>query len=176
MTRTTCTTLNWSHFKQEFAGKPEDAEAHLLRTTDWMDTHQFQEGVKAQRFCFTLVGEARLWYKSLRPIIVDLQGLQNQFRKQYSKIGNTREQLFHTWHSFHFDENTETLDSYITCIGQDTTLLGYGESQILEIFKHTLPTKLYWVLFPIDLLRQVVETTKRILTKEKIDRQLAGQS
>ena len=26
--------LNWSHFKPEFAGKPEDAEAHLLITND----------------------------------------------------------------------------------------------------------------------------------------------
>ena len=27
--------LNWSHFKPEFAGKPdEDVEAHLLRTND----------------------------------------------------------------------------------------------------------------------------------------------
>ena len=31
--------LNWSHFKPEYSGKPdEDAEAHLLRTNDWMDT------------------------------------------------------------------------------------------------------------------------------------------
>ena len=30
-------------------------------------------------------------------------GLQNMFRQQYSKIGNTREQLFHAWRSFHFD-------------------------------------------------------------------------
>ena len=64
--------LNWSHFKPEFAGKPEeDVEAHLLRTNDWMDIHQFPEGVKVQRFCLTLVGEARLWYESLRPINVD---------------------------------------------------------------------------------------------------------
>ena len=43
--------LNWSHFKPEFAGKVDkDAEAHLLRTNDWMDTHQFQEGVKVQCF------------------------------------------------------------------------------------------------------------------------------
>ena len=55
-------------------------------------------------------------------------------------------------------------------------LLGYAEPQILEVFKNTLPTKLYWVLIPIEDLRQVVETAKRILTKEKIDRQLAGQS
>ena len=62
--------LNWLHFKLEFSGKPEeDAEAHLLRMNNWMDTHQFQKGVKVQRFCLTLVGEARLWYKSLRPIM-----------------------------------------------------------------------------------------------------------
>ena len=36
--------------------------------------------------------------------------------------------------------------------------------------------RLYWVLFPIEDLRFVVETAKRILTREKIDRQLAGQS
>ena len=67
--------LNWSHFMPEFSGKPEDAEAHLLRTNDWMDTHQFQEGVKVQRFCLTLVGEAKLSYESLRPINVHWQGL-----------------------------------------------------------------------------------------------------
>ena len=26
--------------------------------------------------------------------------------KNIQKIGNTREQLFHAWQSFHFDENT----------------------------------------------------------------------
>ena len=44
-----------------------------------MDTHHFQEGVQVQRFCLTLV-EAGLWYESVRPINVDWQGLQNQFR------------------------------------------------------------------------------------------------
>ena len=65
--------LYWSHFKAEFAGKPEeDADAHLLRTNDWMDIHAFQEGEKVQWFCLTLVGEARLCYESLRPINVRL--------------------------------------------------------------------------------------------------------
>ena len=44
--------------------------------------------------------------------------------------------------------------------------------KFLEVFENTLPTILYWVLFSIEDLRQAVETTKRILTKEKIDRQL----
>ena len=120
--------------------------------------------------------EARLWYESLRLINVDWVGSQNTFRQQCSKIGNTREQLFHALRSFHFDENAETIDSYVDCIRQVTTLLGYQEPQILELFKNTLLTKLHWVLFPIKDLRQAVETAKRILTKEKVDRQLAGQT
>ena len=34
--------LNWSPFKPEFAGKPdEDLEARLLRSNDWMNAHHF---------------------------------------------------------------------------------------------------------------------------------------
>ena len=75
--------LNWSYFKPEFSGQPEeDAEAHLLRTNDWMETHTFPEIVKVQRFCLTLTGEARLWYETLRPIEVDWTGLQECFKQQ----------------------------------------------------------------------------------------------
>ena len=127
--------LNWSHLKLEFAGKPEeDAEAHLLGTNDWMDTHAFPEGVKVQRFSLTLVGETRLWYKSLRPIALDWNCLQTQFIQQYSEMGNRGKQLFHAWRSFHFDENSETLDSYVTCIRQVALLWGYGKPQVLEVF------------------------------------------
>ena len=64
--------LNLSYFKPEFSGKPEkDAEAHLLHTNDWMNAHHFIEGVKVQKFCLTLLGEARLWYHSLEHISVD---------------------------------------------------------------------------------------------------------
>ena len=58
------------------AGKPdEDVEAHLW-TNDWMDTHALSEGVKVQRFCLILIGEARLWYESHRPIALDWNSLQ----------------------------------------------------------------------------------------------------
>ena len=141
-----------------------------------MNPHHFVEGVKVQRFCLTLLGEARLWYQSLEPTNVDWQGLQNLCRQQYSKIGDTREQLTHTWQSFSFDKNTETIDAYVTHIRQVAALLGYKKPQILEVFKNTLPTKLFWILFPIEDLRQAVETAKRILTQEKVDKQLSGQS
>ena len=142
---------------------------------DWMHVHHFNECVRVQRFCLTLLGKARLWYQSLEPINVDWQGLQNLFRQQYSKIGNTQEQLFHTWRSFTFDENTKTIDAYVTYIRQVAGPLGYGEPQILEVFKTILPTN-YLILFPIEDLSQAVEIAKRILTKEKLDSQLTGQS
>ena len=142
-----------------------------------MEAHHFNEDIRVQRFCLTLLGEARLWYQSLIPLWdTTWAQLQNLFTQRYSKLGNTCKQLLHVWRSFTFDENTETIDSYVIRIRQVATLLGYGELQILEVFKNTLPTKLYWVLFPIEDLRQAVETAKRILTKEKLDRQLTGQT
>ena len=111
--------MNWSHFKPEYSGKlEENVEAHLLRTNDWMTTHDFPGSVKVQRSCLTMTGEARLWYASLEPIVMTWQELQNQFRRQYSKLGNTREQLFHVWRSFHYDENVETPGVYVTRIRQ----------------------------------------------------------
>ena len=49
---------------------------------------------------------------------------------------------------------------YVTRIRQVAALFGYREPQILQVFKNTLPTKLYWILFPIEDLRQAVETEK----------------
>ena len=103
---------NWIGKKPEFSGKPEeDAEFHLLSTRDWMEVHNFPEGEKVRHFCVTLIGEARLWYESLALLDNDWPALQNIFRWQYSKIGNTPEQLFHAWRTFKFDENTDSIDS-----------------------------------------------------------------
>ena len=142
-----------------------------------MNAHRFDEDIKVQRFCLTLLGEARLWYQSLEPLgETTWAQLQILFRQRYSKLGNICKWLFHAWRSFTFNENTETIDSYVIRIRQVANLLGYGEPQILEVFKNTLPTKLYWILFPIEDLRQAVDTAKRILTKEKLDKQLTGQT
>ena len=74
--------LKRSNFKPEFSGKPEwDAEAHLLCSNDWMNAHHFDEDIKVQRFCLTLLGEARLWYQSLEPLTETTWAhLQNLFR------------------------------------------------------------------------------------------------
>ena len=130
--------LNWSLFKPKFSRNPgEDAKAHLLRTNDWMDMYRFQDNVKVQRFCLILTGEAKLWYKSLRPINVDGLGLQNTFRQQYSNIGNTWEQLFHAWRSFHFDKNAETIHLHTPCkTGHHTSRLSRA-TNIRSLQKHT---------------------------------------
>ena len=161
--------LNWSHFKPEYSGKPdEDAEAHLLRTNDWMDIHRFQDHIKVQIFWLTLTSEARLWYESFGLINKDWVGLQNTFTQQYSKIGNSREQLFQAWRSFNFDKNAETIGTYVNCIRQVChTLLGYQELQILEVFKNILLTKLYWVLFSNNGLKTSSRNGKEDSNKRK---------
>ena len=168
---------NWIGKKPEFSGKPEeDAESHLLSTRDWMEAHTFPEGDKARCFHVMLIGEARLWYKSLAPLDDNWPTLQNKFRWQYSKKGNTPEQLFHAWRTFKFDENMDTIDSYVLRMSQVAAMLDYGEMQILENFKNTLPYQLYSTLIKVNNLRDTIDLAKRVLTKEKLDRQLTGQS
>ena len=58
----------------------------------------------------------------------------------------------------------------------DSHIIRLWQTTGVEGVQNALPAKLYWVLFPIEDLRQAVETAERILAKEKIDRQLAGQS
>ena len=41
-----------------------------------MNAQHFVNGVKVQRFCLTLLREARLWFQSLEPINVDWPELQ----------------------------------------------------------------------------------------------------
>ena len=138
--------------------------------------HNFPDTQKVRRFCLTLRGEARLWYETIRQVQLDWPMMQEHFRQQYSKFGSTREQYFQVWRSFQFDEATDTIDSYVHKIKQVAALLDYGEPQILELFKNTLPNRLYCLLYQIDNLNVMIETAKRILTKEKLDRQKTGQS
>ena len=168
---------NWIGKKPEFSGKPEgDAESHLLSTRDWMEAHNFPEGEKVRCFRMTLIGDARLWYKSLTLLDNDWPALQNKFRWQYSKINNTPEQLFHASRTFKFDENTDSIDSYVLRMSQVAAMLNYGDMQILENFKNTLPHQLYSTLINVNNLRDAIDLAKRVLTKEKLDRQLTGQS
>ena len=162
--------LNWFYFIPEFSGKlEEDAEEHLLRTNDWMESHNFPEDQKVRRFCLMLMAEARLWYATLGTAQLDWQTLRDCFCQQYSKLGSTREQYFHVWRSFQFDENADMIDSYIHKVKQVAALLDYREPQILELFKNTLPSRLYYMVYNINNLREAVETAKHILMKEQID-------
>ena len=103
-----------------------------------MEAHNFPDEVNVRHFCLTLTGKARLWYESLAPLDNDWPALQNKFRWQYSKIGNTPKQMFHAWSTFKFDENTDTIDYYILRMSQVAAMLNYGEMQILENFINTL--------------------------------------
>ena len=54
-------------------------------------------------------------------------------------------------------------------------LLNYGEPQILELFENTFLSRLYYMLYQRDDLRMVVETAKRLLTEEHVDK-MSGQA
>ena len=51
-------------------------------------------------------------------------------------------------------------------------LLDYSDPQILELFKNTLPSRLYYMLYQINDLREAVETDKRLMTKEQMDKKV----
>ena len=70
----------------------------------------------------------------------------------------------------------DTIDSYVLRMSQVAAMLNYGEMQILENFKNTLPYRLYSTLINLNNLRDDIDLAKRALTKEKLDRQLTGQS
>ena len=93
-----------------------------------MEVHNFPEGEKVRCFRVTLIGKARLWYKSLALLDNDWSALQNKFRWQYSKIGNTPKQLFHAWRTFKFDENTASIDSYRYICFEDES--GHGNAKL----------------------------------------------
>ena len=65
---------------------------------------------------------------------------------------------------------------YITRVNQCAAMLNYEELPILELMKNTLPSRLYPILFPINNPRDAITTAKRVMIKEKIDRQKTGQS
>ena len=141
-----------------------------------MEAHNFPNEVKVRHFQLTLTGEARLWYESLALQDDDWPALQNKFRWQYSKIGNTPEQLFHAWRTFKFDEITDMIDSYVLRMSQVAAMLNYGEMQMLENFENTLPYQLYLTLINVNNLRDAIDLAKRVLTKEKLVRHLTRQS
>ena len=61
-------------------------------------------------------------------------------------------------------------------MSQVAAMLNYGEMQSLENFKNTLPYRLYSTLINVNHLGDAIDLAKRVLTKEKLDRQLTGHS
>ena len=128
----------------------------------------FLHEVKVRCLCLTLTGEARLWYESLAPLDNDWQALQNKFRRQYSKIGNTPKQLFHAWRTFKFDENTG--HNRLLCIenqpGSSNAKL-WRNADFRKFQKHPSILDLYSTLINVNNLGDAIDLAKRVLMKEK---------
>ena len=94
-----------------------------------------------------------MWFHSLEPLEdTTWPQLQNLFRQMYSKLGKTCEQLLHAWRSFTFDKNTETIR--LLC---DTDKTG---SNPFRLWRTT----------------DIRSIEEQILTKEKLNKQLTGQT
>ena len=59
---------------------------------------------------------------------------------------------------------------------QNVQILGNNKGQVLELFKNILPIRYYYLLFDIQKFRELVEGTKCVMTKEKLNKQTTGQS
>ena len=55
-------------------------------------------------------------------------------------------------------------------------MLDYGEPQILELFKNTVPSRLYYMVYNINRIREALKTAKCMLIKEQIDGHKSGQA
>ena len=75
------------------------------------------------------------------------------------------------WMTFKFDKNTDTVDSYVLRMSQVMAMLNYGEMQVLENFKNTLPYQLYSTLINVNNLRDAID-----LVKESFDQRKIGQT
>ena len=93
----------------------------------WLDA----EDVKCSIFCLTLAGDAHIWYASVGN---DWNNLQRLFHRQFSKHGQTQEEVFQRWISFQFDQATGTINSCVVRFRQCAQKLKYNENHILELF------------------------------------------
>ena len=130
--------MNWFYFKPEFSGKPEeDLEVPLLITIDWMDTHNCAAD-KRVRVSFIPSMQSKITNHCIHFKVIG----KNYWRglNAVCKICNKREELFHAWRSFQFDENGGTIDAYVQRIRQVAGMLNYGEPQYLKVFKNSTLT------------------------------------
>ena len=65
------------------------------------------------------------------------------FKKKYSKVGHTRTELYFRWRVMKWDDTGESIESYVQKIRHLANILGYGEPQVLELLKHSIPSRYF---------------------------------
>ena len=86
------------------------------------------------------------------------------------------EQLFHAWRSFNFDENTETIDAYVTQIRQVATLLGYGELPNSRSVQKYTSHKILLDTVSNRRPKAGSRDSKKNIDQRKLDKQFTGQA
>ena len=55
--------------------------------------------------------------------------------------------LHERWRTFSFDPNADDIEEYIRDVCEAAKQLGHGDDAVINLFKATMPTKLYGTLY-----------------------------
>ena len=100
----------------------------------------------------------------------------SRFNQQYEKPTQYPNKCFMPGGHLNLTKIQDTLGTYVLRRSQVAAMLNYGEMHLLKNFKNTFPYQLYLTLINVNNLRDAIDLAKRVLAKEKLDRQLTGQS
>ena len=96
------------------------------------------------------------------------------FNRKFLNWEKHKKKIFQRWRSFQFDKATDTTDTHVLRLKQCVQMLRYNKGQVLTTFqKNTLTARYYYLLFGIQNLRDAVENDQCVMTKDKLDKQLA---
>ena len=105
---------------------------------------------------------------------------QNQQQQQKNQDPSGQQQHLHiNWSNFKPElsgKPDEDAEAHLLCSNDWMNAHHFINGVKVQRFQKHTSHKIIWVLFPIEDLRQAVETAKRILKKEKLDKQLPEQT
>ena len=158
------------NFKRPFKGnQDEDADAHVLRFKDMLATVKLPldearaHATKILMFKFTLAEYARKWYDSEYENFVTIEEMENEFKRKFSKYGQTQLDFETAWQTLRYDPLCESIDKFSDRIKDLAKLLKYDGQAALNAFKRTMPPNLFPALVNCPNLLEAVKVAKDMM-------------
>ena len=152
------------NFKHPFKGTAEEsAKAHYLRFLDWCgnfnlpNNPHMQEAAKIELFKHTLAEEARIWYDSVVDTLLSSAQMEEEFKKKFSKYGQTEMELTNSWRSLRWDAGQESIEKFSNRVKDLGRLTHQSDEQILNEFIRAMPPIMYSGLASCQTLAEAVK-------------------